>query len=177
MKAFFSVLFCIPLICLSQQGWVVVTLQADQYSGETSWLISDETGFVGEESPGVIQSNSFNQQVVFLPAGEYTFTIFDSFGDGICCGFGEGWFSLTNACGVDTAVYDFNTSELTIPFEILPCPPPIFGVWSQELWITIHGPMHQALVLFLPNSVGMVKITFLLLLLLILTLARSVGIL
>jgi hypothetical protein len=145
MKAFFSILFCAPLICLSQQGWVVVTLQADQYSGETSWLISDETGFVGEESPGVIQSNSFNQQVVFLPAGEYTFTIFDSFGDGICCGFGEGWFSLTNACGVDTAVYDFNTNELTIPFEILPCPPPIFGCMEPGAldynpWANAPGP-------------------------------------
>ena len=33
---------------IAQQGWVVVTLQADQYSGEASWLITDESGFVGE---------------------------------------------------------------------------------------------------------------------------------
>ena len=103
-----------PLVSLAQQGWVVVTLQADEYSNETSWLITDETGMVGEESPGVIYSNSFNQKTVFLPPGNYTFTIYDDFGDGICCGFGEGWFSLTNACGVDTAVYDFDTAELTI---------------------------------------------------------------
>lgn len=121
----------LPFFATAQQGWVVVTLQADQYSGETSWLITDESGFVGEESPGVIASSSFNQQVVFLPVGEYTFTIFDSFGDGICCGFGEGWFSLSNACGVDTAVYDFATTELSIPFEILPCPPPVFGCMQQ----------------------------------------------
>ena len=65
-----------------RQGWVVVTLQyADQYSSETSWLITDETGMVGEESPGVIYSNSFNQNTVFLPPGNYTFTIYDSFED------------------------------------------------------------------------------------------------
>ena len=129
----------------AQQGWVVVTLQADQYSGETSWLISDESGFVGEESPGVIYSNSYNEQIVFLPPGQYTFTIFDSFGDGICCSFGEGWFALNNACGVDTAVYDFNVAELTIPFEILPCPPPIFGCMQEGAldynpWANAPGP-------------------------------------
>ena len=80
----------LPLVSLAQQGWVVVTLQADQYSSETSWLITDETGMVGEESPGVIYSNSFNQKTVFLPPGTYTFTIYDSFGDGICCGLGRG---------------------------------------------------------------------------------------
>ena len=89
MQRIISLLFLLPMLASAQQGWVVVTLQADQYSGETSWLITDESGFVGEESPGVIASSSFNQQVVFLPAGDYTFTIFDSFGDGICCGFGE----------------------------------------------------------------------------------------
>ncbi len=71
----FLPLMFLPLLASAQQGWVVVTLQADQYSGETSWLISDESGFVGEESPGLIASSSFNQQVVFLPAGDYTFTI------------------------------------------------------------------------------------------------------
>ena len=145
MQRIISLLFLLPMLASAQQGWVVVTLQADQYSGETSWLITDESGFVGEESPGVIASSSFNQQVVFLPAGDYTFTIFDSFGDGICCGFGEGWFSLTNACGVDTAVYDFNTAELSIPFEVLPCPPPIFGCMEQGAldynpWANAPGP-------------------------------------
>ena len=116
---------------------------------------------VGEESPGVIYSNSFNQKTVFLPPGNYTFTIYDSFGDGICCGFGEGWFSLTNACGVDTAVYDFDTAELTIPFEILPCPPPIFGCMQKEHLIITHGPMHQVHVLFPQSNAEMVRLPLL----------------
>mgnify|MGYP003110646505 CR=1 FL=1 len=44
---FLSLMF-LPLLASAQQGWVVVTLQADQYSGETSWLITDESGFVGD---------------------------------------------------------------------------------------------------------------------------------
>ncbi len=96
-----------------------------------------------EESP-VYFSNSYNEQVVFL-CGEYEFIIYDSFGDGICCGFGEGYFGLSNACGLDTAVYDFNTSELSIPFEILPCPPPIFGCMQAGAldynpWANAPGP-------------------------------------
>ena len=51
----------------------------------------------------------FNSTVI-LPPGEYEFVIYDSFGDGNCCAFGEGWFSLSNTCGLDTAVYDFGIS-------------------------------------------------------------------
>ena len=138
-----SILLLVPFVAFSQQGWVVVSLQADQYSGETSWVIVDDNN-VYEESP-VYFSNSYNEQVVFLPAGEYEFIIYDSFGDGICCGFGEGYFGLSNACGLDTAVYDFNTSELSIPFEILPCPPPIFGCMQAGAldynpWANAPGP-------------------------------------
>ena len=59
--------------------------------------------------------------MVILPPGDYEFVIYDSFGDGICCGFGEGWFSLNNICGLDTAVYDFGVPELTIAFTLVPC--------------------------------------------------------
>ena len=135
----------LPLFASAQQGWLVVALQADLYSSETSWLITDENGFVIEESPGVIYSNSYSERFVFLEAGEYDFTIYDSYGDGICCGYGEGWFSLGNPCGLDTAVYDFGGSELTIPFEILPCPPPIFGCMDPGAldynpWANAPGP-------------------------------------
>lgn len=132
-------------ILFAQTGWVNVSIQADQYSLETSWVITDENGLVVEESPSTIASNSFSQQIVLLPVGEYTYTIYDSFGDGICCSYGEGWFSLNNTCGVDTAVYDFTSAQLSIPFEVLPCPPPIFGCMQEEAldynpWANAPGP-------------------------------------
>ena len=67
-----------------------------------------------------------------LPVGDYTFTIYDSFGDGICCGFGEGWFSI-NTCVLDTTVYDFNTSEQTVPL-LRSCLPA-----SPNLWVYAAG--------------------------------------
>ena len=65
--------------------------------------------------------------MVFLPSGDYEFVMMDSFGDGICCGFGEGWYRISNTCGLDTAVYDFDSALDTIPFTLLPCIPPLPG--------------------------------------------------
>ena len=36
-----------------------------------------------------------------LPAGKYRFTITDSEGDGLCCGYGTGWYNIV-ANGVTT---------------------------------------------------------------------------
>ena len=65
--------------------------------------------------------------MVFLPAGDYEFVMMDSFGDGICCSFGEGWYRISNTCGLDAAVYDFDAALDTISFTLNPCIPPIPG--------------------------------------------------
>jgi hypothetical protein len=70
--------------------------------------------------------------MVYLPSGDYEFVIYDAFGDGICCEFGEGWFALSNTCGVDTAVFDFNIDQLTIPFVLEPCEPLIPGCMDES---------------------------------------------
>ena len=74
----------------------------------------------------------FNSTVI-LPPGEYEFVIYDSFGDGICCAFGEGWFSLTNTCGLDTAVYDF--LDLSSTSLLRSCP-----VSFQSLGVQMNHP-------------------------------------
>ena len=132
-----------PFASYSQGSWVSVEVQTDQYSAETTWDIVGD-GEVWEESAPYF-SNEFRQQVVFLPPGDYTFTVYDAFGDGICCSFGEGWFGLSNSCGLDTAVYDFNSSSFQIEFSLYPCPPPIFGCMSPGAldfnpWATMPGP-------------------------------------
>ena len=133
----------LPFASYSQGSWVNVEVQTDQYSAETTWDIVGN-GEVWEESAPYF-SNEFRQQVVFLPPGDYTFTVYDAFGDGICCSFGEGWFGLSNSCGLDTAVYDFNSSSFQIEFSLYPCPPPIFGCMSPGAldfnpWATMPGP-------------------------------------
>ena len=125
-----------PLCAVAQPGWVNVSVFTDQYGGETSWEIYDPNLPAGPAvvaaSPGGYFGNNLFNSMVILPPGDYDFVIYDSFGDGICCGFGEGWFSLTNNCGLDTAVYDFGGSELTIPFTLVPCELPIPGCMDES---------------------------------------------
>jgi hypothetical protein len=79
-----------------------------------------------------------------LPAGEYNLVVSDAFGDGICCGFGEGWFGLKNDCGLELYVYDFDTSQITVPFVAVPCEMPIPGCMDESSnnynpWATVDN--------------------------------------
>ena len=108
----------------------------DQYGNETSWEIYNPNLPAGPAvvaaSPGGYFGNNLFNSMVILPPGDYEFVIYDSFGDGICCGFGEGWFSLTNNCGLDVSVYDFDGPELNIPFVLEPCELPIPGCMDES---------------------------------------------
>lgn len=77
-----------------KNGEIEVVIVTDQFPGETSWGVADATGQYVFQVP----SDSYNQQftqftqtVSDLCRGyEYFFIIEDTFGDGICCGFGQG---------------------------------------------------------------------------------------
>jgi len=129
-------LLLLPIYAFAQPGWVNVSVFTDQYGNETTWEIYDPNlpggPAVVAASPGGYFGNNLFNSMVILPPGDYEFVIYDSFGDGICCGFGEGWFSLTNNCGLDTAVYDFGGSELNIPFTLVPCELPIPGCMDES---------------------------------------------
>tara|TARA_B100000963_G_scaffold44223_2_gene32989 strand:- start:11169 stop:13232 length:2064 start_codon:yes stop_codon:yes gene_type:complete len=120
-----------PLCAFAQPSWVNVTILSDLYSGETTWEIYNGPQAVAQSSIPY-QSNNLSNEMVYLPSGDYEFVIYDAFGDGICCEFGEGWFALSNTCGVDTAVFDFNSDQLTIPFVLEPCEPLIPGCMDES---------------------------------------------
>lgn len=65
-----------------------LVLQTDDYGEETSWEVKGASGNVVTRGEGY-QSNSRFEVNECLPRGtDYTFTIRDEFGDGICCEFG-----------------------------------------------------------------------------------------
>jgi hypothetical protein len=121
----------IPCLVLGQSGWVNVSVQTDQYAGETSWKIFSSISGEIIETSDPFTSNSLTETVVTLSVGSYLFAMYDSYGDGICCNFGEGWFSLTNTCGLDEYVGDFDSPLLTIPFVVDPCEIPIYGCMDE----------------------------------------------
>lgn len=79
-------------------GTVTLTLVLDNYPEETSWTLTNSSGTTvasggtyGSEPDGSTITETFN-----LAAGDYTFTINDTYGDGICCSYGNGSYTLTD---------------------------------------------------------------------------------
>jgi len=127
---------------LGQGSWLDITVQTDNYAAETSWEILNEDEEVVAVNPPY-QDNSLLTITKFLPAGDYQFVMMDSFGDGICCGFGEGFYRLHNACGLDTANYEFATAVDTIDFTLNPCLPLVPGCTNDlannyNPWATVE---------------------------------------
>ncbi|MTI27253.1 fibronectin type III domain-containing protein [Fulvivirga kasyanovii] len=77
-------------------GPVTLTLVLDNYPAETSWSVTSGGSTVasgsGYSTKGGTVTETFN-----VGAGAYTFTINDSYGDGICCSYGNGSYTLRDA--------------------------------------------------------------------------------
>ena len=127
MKHFLtSLLFLIGLTGLAQPTYLDLTIQLDNYPAETSWEIiktQDSTSVISGPSYGGVAPGSLVEQRIFLGAGiDYTFIITDDFGDGICCGFGDGFFLSANNCeGVIFEDYSFDTTTVSYDFNLIPC--------------------------------------------------------
>ena len=100
-----------PAACVG--GTVDLTLTLDNYPGETTWDLKDSGGAtVASGGPYSTQGATINQ-TFNLTAGDYTFTIYDSYGDGICCGYGQGSYSLTSGGTTIVSGGAFGSQEAT----------------------------------------------------------------
>jgi len=71
-------------------------LTFDNYPAETSWtLTNDCTEQEQEQGGGYSDAGGTISVVECVPSAEYTFTISDEYGDGICCAYGQGAFKVT----------------------------------------------------------------------------------
>lgn len=97
------------------QNEIMLALQLDDYPNETSWEIIDANG------NQVISGSNYDGQAAnlvsiyaCLPDGCYDFIIYDNFEDGLCCGYGNGSYILTDSNGQTLASGgQFNASEMT----------------------------------------------------------------
>ena len=79
---------------------VILNLLTDDYASETSWEFIDENGNVLQQSPSNLTDNTLYEETFEVdPDSCYSFVIFDTAGDGICCGFGIGSYSLETSSG------------------------------------------------------------------------------
>lgn len=76
----------------------MVEIKLDQYPGEVGWSIraTDNDELITEVPEGTYSSGDTEVSETFAlsPGREYTFSISDSYGDGICCGYGEGMWAI-----------------------------------------------------------------------------------
>jgi len=105
---------CVPNPCPECTD---VTLQftLDNYPEETTWQIATASGTViATGGPyGAYPDGSTVSSSVCLENGCYNFTIYDSYGDGICCGYGNGSYSVYDANNTYASGGQFGSSETT----------------------------------------------------------------
>ena len=87
-------------------GNITIEVTTDQYGNETSWELINDNGTVIASAAAGSMSNSSPQAPVSVPVSAnecYSFIIYDSYGDGICCQYGNGTYKVTDAAGTTIA--------------------------------------------------------------------------
>jgi len=91
-----------------------IEIMTDDWATETSWQITNSNGEIVFSVPMVSDAPTdftvYNWEIELVP-DDYTFTIFDTFGDGICCGYGEGYYNLSLFGNVFASGGEFGTEE------------------------------------------------------------------
>lgn len=94
-------------------------LMTDGYPAETTWNLKDSEGRIFYESEVYTELNTLYKINIDLPSdGCYEFEIYDTYGDGICCIEGDGFYRLLDSD--DNVIIEggeFEFSEIS-PFEV-----------------------------------------------------------
>lgn len=101
--------------CPCEDNAVNLSIKLDNYPEETSWTLKTSGGATvasggtyGNQPDGATVTANF-----CLADGCYVFTIADAYGDGICCAYGNGSYSLTSGSTVLASGGSFGSSEST----------------------------------------------------------------
>ena len=131
---------CAPCPCTGTN--VTVSITFDNYPEETSWTIKSGPTTVASGGPyGSQPDGSTLSIVVCLANGCYDFTINDSYGDGICCTYGSGSYTVSSAAGTHASGGTFTTSQTTNFCLGGPAPTCTDGIQNQgETGIDCGGP-------------------------------------
>jgi PKD repeat protein len=93
-------------------------VKTDQYPTETTWKVRNSSGTILYSGGPYSGANTvYTATWEFNEFDCYTFTIYDQYGDGICCAYGNGYYKLTDENNVVFAQGGQFGSEETKPFE------------------------------------------------------------
>jgi len=97
------------------ENTVTVSITLDNYPEETSWSITNASGAI-VASGGTYGSQPDGSTIAIeacLADGCYDFTINDTYGDGICCSYGNGSYTVSNDGTTLASGASFGSSETT----------------------------------------------------------------
>lgn len=97
---------------------VEVDVKTDLFSSETSWEITDSSGDVVASQSSFLNRQLQSETVCLdetatCDGSDYTFTIYDEFGDGICCTYGNGYYEVFVDGELSAEGSQFGTFEST----------------------------------------------------------------
>ncbi len=106
---------CPPCSSSCDDNAVTVSITLDNYPEETSWEVRNSGGSVVASGGtyGSYPDGSTVSEDLCLVDGCYDFIIYDSYGDGICCSYGSGSYTVTGPGGVVASGGSFGSSETT----------------------------------------------------------------
>ncbi len=127
-----------------------VVITADNFPNETSWKLFDPNG--NEIAAG----NASGGATCLVEDACYNFVIYDSYGDGICCGYGNGSYSLYLEGILVGSGGEFGSSEATS----VNCPPGSDCSNAIDVALGEHAaPFAESWFLFVPEESGQYKFT------------------
>ena len=76
---------------------ITLTITLDEFPNETTWELTDvQDNILFSGGPYATPFATISETWCLDPRQCYKLTLFDSYGDGFCCGFGEGTYQLTD---------------------------------------------------------------------------------
>lgn len=103
-----------PADCVA--GDVFLSITFDNYPEETAWTLKDGSGTTiesGSYSASNADGSTVTETFSGLLEDDYTFTITDAYGDGICCSYGNGSYTLSTDSVTIVSGGSFGNSEAT----------------------------------------------------------------
>ncbi len=116
----FSISEFVHAQCSGGETQLTVNITTDNYGSETSWEITDAaTGAVYGTGSGYGNNATTADDVCVPSSATVIFTIFDEYGDGMCCSYGTGSYDVTDGTTTFASGGAFGNAESTA-FNITP---------------------------------------------------------
>ena len=96
---------------------ITINIITDNYPGETTWELELDNISIRSGGPYSTTGNQGDVVIPNMPNGDYTFIINDSYGDGICCSYGIGSYTISVNGNNIASGGDFDTID-TVNFTI-----------------------------------------------------------